>query len=245
VLFNLIQPEGWRTGLVRVEDILVGLGTAVIVGTIFWPRGAHGELRASLASLFEAGGAYFAAAVRRVLGRATQQEAAAASSQAVACGQRASDAFATFLTEPGPRRLPISIWSELLVAGNQLRVAGDGLLARGRPFGPASAPAEVVERLVDAADDLEQGIRRAGRSIVEPMSPPSPAENLAGSRPEAVGGILAEVLPFRTDPADIELDHVILLTWTAEWIDHVSHALDRLAAPVAQVQAIAARRWWQ
>jgi len=53
------------------------------------------------------------------------------------------------------------------------------------------------------------------------------------------------VLPFRTDPADIELDHVILLTWTAEWIDHVSHALDRLAAPVAQVQAIAARRWWQ
>ena len=245
VLFNLIQPEGWRTGLVRVEDILVGLGTAVIVGTIFWPRGAHGELRASLASLFEAGAAYFAAAVRRVLGRATQQEAAAASSQAVACGQRASDAFATFLTEPGPRRLPISIWSELLVAGNQLRVAGDGLLARGRPFGPASAPAEVVERLVDAADDLEQGIRRAGRSIVEPMSPPSPAENLAGSRPEAVGGILAEVLPFRTDPADIELDHVILLTWTAEWIDHVSHALDRLAAPVAQVQAIAARRWWQ
>src|SRR5206468_1005549 len=114
VLFNLIQPEGWRTGLVRVEDILVGAGTAVIVGTIFWPRGAHGQLGASLASLFEAGGAYFATAVRRLLGRATEEETSAASTDALACGLRASDAFATFLSEPGPRRLPVSTWGELL-----------------------------------------------------------------------------------------------------------------------------------
>src|SRR5262249_6717136 len=119
VLFNLIQPQGWRTGLVRVEDILVGAGTAVIAGTSFWPRGAPGALRASLASLLETGGAYFAVAVRRVLGRATEQEAAAASVEAVACGHRASDAFATFLAEPGPSRLPLATWSALLVAGNQ------------------------------------------------------------------------------------------------------------------------------
>jgi uncharacterized membrane protein YccC len=245
VLFNLIQPEGWRTGLVRVEDILVGLGTAVIVGTIFWPRGAYGELRASLASLFDAGGAYFAAAVSRVLGRATEHEAAAASAQAVACGRRASDAFATFLTEPGQRRVPVTTWSELLVAGNQLRVAGDALRLLDRRRGPAFAPAGAVARLVKVAGDLELAIRRAGRSLVEPMAPPPPGGDSDRSRPDAVVGILADSLPSPTDPAEVALDRIITFAWTAEWIGHVSHAVDALAAPLAQVQAVAARRWWQ
>jgi hypothetical protein len=241
----LIQPQGWRTGLVRVEDILVGAGTAVTVGTIFWPRGAHGQLRASLASLLETGGAYFAVAVRRVLGRATEQEAAAASVEAVACGHRASDAFATFLTEPGPTRLPVMTWSKLLVAGNQLRVAGDALRLVDRLGGPSSAPAEVVARLVKLAGDLEQSILRTGRSILEPMPPATPGANSDRSRPDDIEGIVADALPSRTEPADAELDHVITFAWTAEWIGHVSHALEGLAAPLAQVQAIAARRWWQ
>jgi hypothetical protein len=149
------------------------------------------------------------------------------------------------LIEPGPRRLPISTWSQLMVAGNQLRIAGDALQVVDRPDGPASGPAEVVARLVNAAGDLEQATLRAGRSIVEPADPPSPAENSAGSRPDAVGGILPDALPSRSNLADADLDHVITLVWTAEWIDHVGHALDALAAPLAQVQAVAARRWWQ
>jgi len=245
VLFNLIQPEGWRTGLVRVEDIFVGAGTAVIVGTIFWPRGAHGQLRASLASLLETGGAYFATAVRRRLGRATEEEAAAASTDALASGLRASDAFTAFLSEPGPRRLPVSTWGELLVAGNQLRVGGDALLALGRSRGPVSAPPKVVARLVNAAGDLEQAVLRAGRSIVEPAPSPPPAENSAGSRSYAAGGILADTLPSRTDLTDVELEHVLMLAWTAEWIAHVRHALGGLAAPLAQVRALAVRPWWQ
>jgi len=245
VLFNLIGPEGWRTGLVRVEDILVGVGTAVIVGTIFWPRGAYGELRASVASLFETGGAYFAAAARRVLGRATEWEAEAAAAHVVACGHRASEAFATFLAEPGPRRLPVSIWSELLVAGNQFRVAGDALRVVDRLSTPAAAPAAVIALLVTAAGNLEQAILRAGRTIVEPVPPPVPAGNPTGLQPGAVAGIVADALSSRTDLADVELDHIIALAWTAEWIEHVSYALNRLAAPLDQVRAVAGRPWWQ
>ena len=39
VLFNLIQPAGWRVGLIRIEDVAVGVGVGVLVGVLFWPRG--------------------------------------------------------------------------------------------------------------------------------------------------------------------------------------------------------------
>ena len=42
VLFNLLEPEGWRTGLLRLGDIALGAGVALVVSLVFWPRGpAH------------------------------------------------------------------------------------------------------------------------------------------------------------------------------------------------------------
>jgi len=38
VLFNLIQPTGWRVGLVRIEDVAIGFGVSLGVGLLFWPR---------------------------------------------------------------------------------------------------------------------------------------------------------------------------------------------------------------
>ncbi len=34
VTFNMIVPGGWRTGLVRVQDIAIGAGVAVAVGAL-------------------------------------------------------------------------------------------------------------------------------------------------------------------------------------------------------------------
>ena len=51
-LFNLIEPEGWRTGLVRVEDIAIGASVSIVVGLLFWPRRAIHQLRASTAALY-------------------------------------------------------------------------------------------------------------------------------------------------------------------------------------------------
>src|SRR5207244_4171833 len=40
VLFNIIQPVGWRVGVVRVEDVAIGFAISLGVGLLFWPRGA-------------------------------------------------------------------------------------------------------------------------------------------------------------------------------------------------------------
>src|SRR5205807_1073313 len=46
VLFNLLAPAGWKVGLLRVEDVALGGLVSLVVGVLFWPRGA-----ASLAGL--------------------------------------------------------------------------------------------------------------------------------------------------------------------------------------------------
>ena len=45
ILFNLIQPAGWQVGLLRLEDIALGCAVSVVVGLLFWPRGAGSALR--------------------------------------------------------------------------------------------------------------------------------------------------------------------------------------------------------
>ena len=40
ILFNIIEPAGWRIGLVRIEDVAIGCVVSVVVGALLWPRGA-------------------------------------------------------------------------------------------------------------------------------------------------------------------------------------------------------------
>jgi hypothetical protein len=40
ILFNILAPEGWQIGLVRIEDIALGSAVSLAVGLLFWPRGA-------------------------------------------------------------------------------------------------------------------------------------------------------------------------------------------------------------
>src|SRR6266487_5400774 len=52
VLFNIIQPAGWRVGLVRITDVAIGFAVSLGVGVVFWPAGAAAVLRANLAAAY-------------------------------------------------------------------------------------------------------------------------------------------------------------------------------------------------
>jgi uncharacterized membrane protein YccC len=49
ILFNILAPEGWQIGLVRIEDVALGSAVSLAVGLLFWPRGAGGALGKALA----------------------------------------------------------------------------------------------------------------------------------------------------------------------------------------------------
>ena len=63
-LFNIIQPAGWRVGLLRVEDIALGCAVSLVVGLLFWPRGAGAALRRALSDAYMDSADYLASAVR-------------------------------------------------------------------------------------------------------------------------------------------------------------------------------------
>ena len=103
VLFNILVPQGWRTGLVRVQDIAIGAGISVAVGALLWPRGARGVARRSFAELLRAGTAHLSVALDVTLrGRPGDVTAAAT---AVADARRTSGCRARG-SRPGARRRP-------------------------------------------------------------------------------------------------------------------------------------------
>src|SRR5207245_5261790 len=66
VLFNIIQPSGWRVGVVRIEDVAIGFAISLGVGLLFWPRGAATLLRENLAAAYGRCADYVVAMARKV-----------------------------------------------------------------------------------------------------------------------------------------------------------------------------------
>ncbi len=62
IVFNILAPEGWRIGLVRIEDVALGCAVSVVVGLLFWPRGAAAALSIALANAYRDSARYLAAA---------------------------------------------------------------------------------------------------------------------------------------------------------------------------------------
>ncbi len=45
VLFNIVEPLGWRTGLVRLENVALGAAVSAVVALVFWPRKVEALVR--------------------------------------------------------------------------------------------------------------------------------------------------------------------------------------------------------
>jgi uncharacterized membrane protein YccC len=43
LLLDLLQPQGWKLGLVRLEDVVLGILVSLVVAVLLWPRGARVE----------------------------------------------------------------------------------------------------------------------------------------------------------------------------------------------------------
>jgi len=133
ILFNIIQPAGWRVGLVRIEDIALGVGVSLVVGVLFWPRGAAPALRQALAQAYTDGASYLASTVRSGTSRGdpgTPPPPALASdaARAAAASRRVDDAFRTYLAERGTKRLPLADMAGLVTGVAGLRLEADAVL---------------------------------------------------------------------------------------------------------------------
>jgi uncharacterized membrane protein YccC len=99
ILFNLIQPVGWRVGLIRVEEIAIGFAISLGVGLLFWPRGAGALLRQDVATAYARGADYVVATARQLTTGEDADSAARASRAADAALHRLDDVFRQYLAE--------------------------------------------------------------------------------------------------------------------------------------------------
>lgn len=123
ILFNIIDPTGWKVGLTRIEDVAIGCGVSIVVGLLFWPRGAMAALGRALSDAFVMSSGYLADAVNRLTTAGDQVDTTPGQRAAHAAYLRLDDAFRQFLTERGAKVVPVEVMASLVTGSNRIRLA--------------------------------------------------------------------------------------------------------------------------
>jgi Fusaric acid resistance protein-like len=227
VLFNLLLPVGWKVGVVRIEDVALGCAVSVVVGVLFWPRGAAGIVGDDLADAFRRGSTYLSESVNWVLGRSTSPPQGGVAT--VAASLRLDDALRGLLSEQGAKRVAKEHLWNLVGATMRLRLTAHAL-AGTHPAAPGFDEARdalttwsdgLVNWYGQVAADLE-GHSVADGQHLERALPSVPAE-LSG----AVAGT------------------PVCIVWVGRHLlelrDHLADIID----PVVEVSAMRRLPWWR
>ena len=171
VLFNLLVPAGWDVGLLRIEDVAIGCLVSLVVGVLFWPRGAASVVGDDLADAFRRGAAYLTQAVDWALGtRADPPDAGAA---AVTAGIRLDEALRAYLAEQGTKRVSKEDLWMLVMASMRLRLTAYSLAGlevpehawQHKPRGTAYARTVLAQATADLTGFYGRVAMLVGRPI--------------------------------------------------------------------------------
>ncbi len=169
ILFNIIAPVGWKVGLTRIEDVAIGCAVSIVVGLLFWPRGATAALGRALSDAFVMSSGYLADAVDRLTATTGQVDTGPGQRASHRAYLRLDDAFRQFLAERGAKVVPVETVANLFTGSNRIRLAAFTLAALPQfPCPTRSAGAGVggrgrrgPARLVRLQSPLVRGVRRA------------------------------------------------------------------------------------
>jgi uncharacterized membrane protein YccC len=182
MLFSLLKPAGWHIGLLRFEDVSIGVAVALVVSAVAWPGGARGVLARDLRDLRGAAASYLRSVVHnRALGVPLERDLTRQRDRATASALRTEAAFAQRLSEHPPGE-EAALW-----AG---RVSAASFNERRPP--PAANRGQVPEsRSPWAEQDLLPG-SPAGRTSTIAKPPEVVASRAGDLTPWSAGGIATE-----------------------------------------------------
>ena len=129
VLFNIIQPTGWKVGILRIEDVAVGFAISLGVGLVFWPRGAAALLRQNLAAAYSRTSDYVAAMVEQLSGLDGGANPGRAELAATSAAHRLDDSFSQYLAERSAQRVDPERVSRMVGGVAKILRAGQSLAA--------------------------------------------------------------------------------------------------------------------
>jgi len=242
VLFDLLQPQGWRLGLVRLEDVALGIGVSLVVAVLLWPRGARGQLRSALASLYRADATCLDAAFGYLLGRRSEREVDASLRAADAEVARAGEAFDVFLTERGSRKLPMVTWGRVATAGDDVLLAAEAMEAMGLLGYRTDGCERCADRVREDIAEVVGVLTGFAGQLEERRVPPTPRLEPAAETRNAVVGCLQA---WRGAPDSPLGPTAIALSTAWFWNVEIARLGGELAQPLAAVAAAAQSPWWR
>ena len=191
ILFNIIQPIGWKVGLTRIEDVAIGCGVSLVVGLLFWPRGATAALGRALCDAFAFGSNYLVCAVDRITAPGDDLATEPARLEAEAAYRRLDDAFRQYVGERGAKPLPIRTVTDLFTGAIRTRLAAHSLATLPRlPIEPDS---QIVDTVTAAGASLARCVQCRPPVVPGRRGGPGRAERISTIRSRARS---------RTAPAD-------------------------------------------
>jgi Fusaric acid resistance protein-like len=241
ILYNIIGPVGWRIGLVRIEDVAIGGAVSLVVGALFWPRGAGSALGHALAEGFSDSARYLRSAVEYGVTRCDARVASAADPgddrrRAAAAARRLDDAFRQFLAERGTKHIPMADVTSLLTGVAVLRLTADAILDlwshgdRARTGDRSAARAELLgsgSQLVDWYERVALAIAGAGE-VPEPLA----HDKRADAR-------LIDAVRRDLNGEDGQGTSVaVKMIWTAEHLDATRRLQEAVLEPAREVAAV-------
>ena len=185
LVFNIIDPVGSKVGLIRFEDVVIGTAVSVVVGLLFWPRGASAQLARSLGDAYATATAWLVVAVDRVGRAAPDADGTGWTPERVAAldaSRRLDDAYRQFLGERGAKRVPLPVVTRLLTGSARIRLTAvtlEGLPDLTTPDGLPPLSEVVAARAVvtDECATVESWFEECADSIGgrRPRMPAAPA----------------------------------------------------------------------
>jgi len=180
ILFNLLNPVGWSVGLVRIEDVAVGCAISLVVGFLFWPRGAADVLRQSIGAAYETAATYLDQTIATMLGVREGKPLEPLAVDASEAALRLDETVREYLAENSSARRDLDALARLV--GGATRVRRSARLMHDAsgiaPLSPLNSQAAWVAAICGPFDaewqarrDWFQGF---GKAIAAGQEPPAP-----------------------------------------------------------------------
>jgi uncharacterized membrane protein YccC len=241
ILFNLISPAGWQLGLVRVEDIAIGVGISLVTGLLLWPRGARGELRLEVSGLYRAVASYLASSFDRIIDGGSSEFESEARSRAVGARDLAGDAFDQYLTERGAKPLNPETGATLVAAGTYAIMVGDLINVVAELGYQADGCGEGVTPLRAQTKVMVDAYNRLADRLDSETSTADPVENISGDVLREAA--LTCLRRWKDDPKQGRAAVAVVVA--GEWVEELGAEAGDLEEPVTAAVKAAHLSWWR
>jgi uncharacterized membrane protein YccC len=241
IVYNIIEPAGWKIGLVRIEDVAIGCAVSLVVGALFWPRGAASALGRALSEGFSDSAHYLRGAIEYGITRCDALAPTAAGPdderrRAAAAARRLDDTFRGFLAERGTKHLPLADVTMLITGVAVLRLTADAILDLwGREDeSPAGDRTTARTEILDAGTLLADWYEETAQALIGAGTVPGPL-----THDKAADGRLIEAVRRDLTGEDGHATATaVRMIWTADHIDAARRLQAGILAPARGAAAV-------